>query len=141
MSSSQRLFQDGDRLRAGADFPEDNTRRRGACPPFETASQSSAFTRVCRIAEVPEGQRKLLEIDDQFLLLFHVEGQFFAIDDCCTHDGGPLCDGLLQGFSIVCPRHGAKFDIRTGRVLSMPATRDVRSYEVKVEGDELLVKL
>jgi len=58
-----------------------------------------------------------------------------------THDGGPLADGQLVGFTIACPRHGAQFDIRTGRVLSMPATRDTVAHEVKVEGDQVLVRV
>jgi len=99
------------------------------------------FSRVCKVTEVPEGGQKLVEIDGDFVLLFRVDGRFYAIDDECSHDGGPLGDGSREGFAVVCPRHGAKFDIRTGRVLSMPATRDIRAHEVKIEGEDVLVKL
>ena len=74
-------------------------------------------------------------------MLFHVAGQFYAIDDVCTHDGGPLGEGVLEGFAIACPRHGAKFDIRDGRVLSHAGHDGTGSHEVKVEGDEVFVKL
>jgi metal-sulfur cluster biosynthetic enzyme/nitrite reductase/ring-hydroxylating ferredoxin subunit len=73
--------------------------------------------------------------------LFHVEGRFHAIDDVCTHDGGPLVDGELAGHKIACPRHGAKFDIRTGAALSMPAVRATRSHSVKVEDGAVWVAL
>ncbi len=99
------------------------------------------FQRVCRASEVPEGGKKVLEVDDRLIALFHVGGKFFAIDDLCTHDGGPLAEGALDGFTIICPRHGARFDIRTGRVLSMPATQDTPAHEVKVEGDDVLVRI
>ena len=63
----------------------------------------------------------LVEVEDRLIVLTHVEGKYYAIDDVCTHDGGPLSDGVLSGHAIACPRHGAKFDIRTGKALTMPA--------------------
>ncbi len=83
----------------------------------------------------------LVEVDDRMIALFHVGGKFYAIDDVCTHDGGPLAEGRLEGFAIVCPRHGAKFDIRDGRVLSMPATMPTVAHDVKVEGNEVFVRV
>ena len=73
--------------------------------------------------------------------LFHVDGRFYAIDDVCTHDGGPLADGELRDHKISCPRHGAKFDIRTGAALTMPAVRATRAHEVKVEANGVWVRL
>lgn len=99
------------------------------------------FQRVCKVSDVPEGGKKVLEVGDRLIGLFHVDGKFWAIDDLCTHDGGPLAEGALEGYTIICPRHGARFDIRTGRVLSMPATQNVPAHEVKVEGEDVLVKL
>lgn len=99
------------------------------------------FQRVCSVSDVPEGGKMVLEVGDRLIGLFHVDGQFYAIDDLCTHDGGPLAEGALEGHTIICPRHGARFDIRTGRVLSMPATQNVPAHEVKVEGDDVLVKI
>lgn len=93
------------------------------------------------VSEVPDPGRLLVEVDETAVALFHVDGQFYAIDDVCTHDGGPLAEGELTGCAIACPRHGAKFDIRTGAALTMPATKPTRSHEVKVEGDKVYVRL
>jgi len=101
----------------------------------------SDFLRVCRVCDVAEGGRAVFEVEGRFVAVFHVGGRFYVLDDCCTHDGGPLGEGRLEGFTIICPRHGAKFDIRDGRVLSMPAVADTQSFPVKVEGDEVLVRL
>jgi 3-phenylpropionate/trans-cinnamate dioxygenase ferredoxin subunit len=99
------------------------------------------FVRVCSEAEIPDPGKRVFEVDDRYVVVFHKDGRFYALDDCCTHDGGPLGEGRLDGFVITCPRHGAKFDIRTGRVLAMPAVVDTPSYEVKVDGGEVWVKL
>lgn len=101
----------------------------------------SRFVPVAAVAEIPDPGKRLIEVDDRVLVLFHVGGRFFAIDDVCTHDGGPLSEGDLDGFAIACPRHGAKFDIRTGAALTMPATQPTEAYEVKVENGQVLVKV
>lgn len=97
------------------------------------------FVRVCSTTDLAEGTVGYAEVDGLRLAICHQDGGFYAIDDVCTHDGGPLDQGLLQGFNIECPRHGAKFDIRTGRVTALPAIVPVDTYEVKVEGDDVLV--
>ncbi len=97
------------------------------------------FVFACKASEIPEGGKKLLEVADQLVVIFQVEGEFFALDDICTHDDGPLSEGALEDHTIACPRHGAKFDIRDGRALTMPATKPTGSYEVKVEGEDLYV--
>ena len=99
------------------------------------------FQRVASADEVADPGRLLVEVDDRLVALFHVDGQFYAIDDVCTHDGGPLAEGQLEGYTIACPRHGAKFDIRTGQALTMPATEPTAAHEVKVDGGEVYVKL
>ncbi len=101
----------------------------------------SDFVQVCKVGDIPDPGKQIVEVDERLVVVFHVDGQFFALDDVCTHDGGPLGEGFLEGFVIACPRHGAKFDIRDGRVLCMPATMGTGSHEVKVEGDEVFVKL
>ena len=73
------------------------------------------------------------------MALCNAEGQIYAIDDVCTHDGGSLDQGELEGFTIECPRHGARFDVRTGRVVALPAIIPVDTFPVKVEGDDVLV--
>ncbi len=99
------------------------------------------FVRVAAVADIPEGAHKLIELDERLIVVFHAAGHYYAIDDVCTHDGGPLGDGELDGFAVACPRHGAKFDIRSGRALTMPATRPTVAHEVRLEGDAILVKL
>jgi len=99
------------------------------------------FTRVAEAAELPDPGKLLVEVDGDPVALFHISGNFHAIDDVCTHDGGPLVDGELADHTIACPRHGAKFDIRTGAALSMPAVRATRAYEVKVADGGVFLRL
>jgi 3-phenylpropionate/trans-cinnamate dioxygenase ferredoxin subunit len=97
------------------------------------------LVRVCGVSDIPDGKVGYAEADGLRLAICHQDGQFYAIDDVCTHDGGPLDQGDLQGFNIECPRHGAKFDIRTGRVTALPAIIPVGTYDVTVNGDDVLV--
>jgi 3-phenylpropionate/trans-cinnamate dioxygenase ferredoxin subunit len=100
---------------------------------------SDGFVTVARVGDIPSGGVKVVRLEDQSIALFHVDGAYYALDDVCTHDGGPLAEGFLEGDVIECPRHGAKFDVRTGAVLCLPATAPVPMYAVKVEGDEIKV--
>jgi metal-sulfur cluster biosynthetic enzyme/nitrite reductase/ring-hydroxylating ferredoxin subunit len=99
------------------------------------------FIRVADVAEIPDPGKTLVEVAGDMVAVFHVAGVFYAIDDVCTHDGGPLADGELRDHKIACPRHGAKFDIRTGAALSMPAVRSTRAHDVKVEDGGVWVRL
>ena len=99
------------------------------------------FVPVCKTTDVPEPGKAYFEIDQHVIVVFHVEGRFYCLDDVCTHDDGPLGEGQLYGHEIACPRHGARFDIRDGRVISMPATTATAAHEVKVEGEDILVRL
>jgi 3-phenylpropionate/trans-cinnamate dioxygenase ferredoxin subunit len=99
------------------------------------------FVPVAKVSEIPDPGRQLVEVDECLVVLIHVGGQFYALDDVCTHDGGPLGEGQLEDSTIACPRHGAKFDIRTGAALTMPATRPTVVHDVKVQGDTVLVRL
>jgi len=99
------------------------------------------FVPVCKVGDIPDPGKQVIEVGEQYVVLFHVDGQFYALDDVCTHDGGPLGEGSLEGYTIACPRHGAKFDIRDGRVLCMPAVSGTPSHDVKVEGDEVFVRI
>ena len=80
---------------------------------------SGAYVKVARAEEVPVGGKTVVEVDDRILALFHLPDGFFALDDVCTHDDGPLSDGVMGENTIACPRHGAQFDIRTGKALTM----------------------
>ena len=93
------------------------------------------------MSEITSGGKKLVEVDGYPVALFNVDGAFYAIEDVCTHDGGPLAEGELEGNEIECPRHGARFNARTGEVLCMPAVESVECYEVKVEGHDILVSI
>ena len=99
------------------------------------------FQRVAKLSDIPDPGRIVVEVDDQLVVVLHVSGEVFAIDDVCTHDGGPLGEGELENHTIACPRHGAKFDIRTGAALTMPATRPTKTHEVKVEAGEVFVRI
>ncbi|MDX1963484.1 MAG: non-heme iron oxygenase ferredoxin subunit [Pirellulales bacterium] len=99
------------------------------------------YMRVAAVSEIADPGKLLIEVNGELLALFHVGGKFYALDDVCTHDGGPLADGKLDGLTIACPRHGAKFDICTGKALTMPATRATRAHQVEVRGDAVYVKL
>ena len=99
------------------------------------------FARVADVTEIPDPGKTLVEVDGEMIALFHVDGRYYALDDVCTHDGGPLADGELRDHKIACPRHGAKFDIRTGAALTMPAVRATRAHDVKVEDGGVFVRL
>jgi len=99
------------------------------------------FVTVANASEVPMGQFKAVEVQGRRLLVCHTEGGFSAIDDTCTHDDGPLADGWLDGCAIECPRHGARFDVTTGKVLCLPAAVPVATYDVKVDGGQIFVKV
>lgn len=90
------------------------------------------FVEIAPASELPNGERLFLEIEGRPIVIFNIAGQLFAIGDVCTHDDGPLGDGDLEGYNIVCPRHGAEFDVRTGKVVQMPAVVDIPAYPVKV---------
>lgn len=99
------------------------------------------WMRVADTSEIAPGERGVYEVDGTFVALFNVGGEFFAIADICTHDGGPLAEGELRDQAIVCPRHGARFDVRTGEVISFPATEPVPAYPVRIRGGKVEVEL
>lgn len=101
------------------------------------------FVAVAKTSDVPDPGSTLVEVGERLVVLIHAAEHWYALDDVCTHDGGPLSDGPLDAAdnTIACPRHGAKFDIRTGAALTMPATKPTKSHEVKLEGDQVLVRL
>jgi 3-phenylpropionate/trans-cinnamate dioxygenase ferredoxin subunit len=103
----------------------------------------SDFLAVAKVSEVADPGSMLVEVGDRLVVLIHAAGHFYALDDVCTHDGGPLSDGPLDAAhgTIACPRHGAKFDIKTGAAVTMPATKPTISHEVKVEGNQVFVRL
>ena len=101
----------------------------------------SDFIPACKTTEVPLGGKLSLEIEDRFVVIAHIDGEYYCIDDVCTHDGGTLGDGEIDGHCLVCPRHGAKFDVRNGDAITMPATEATASHEVRIDGDQILIRL
>lgn len=101
----------------------------------------ATFRTIAKTDDVPPGHVIVVDLDDYRIALAHVDGEFYAIDDVCTHDGGPLGEGQLDGYAIECPRHGARFDVRDGRVLRMPAIIPVRTYNIRVVDGEIQVAI
>lgn len=99
----------------------------------------SDFVAVAKVSEIEEGVVKVVRVGDAPIGVTKVEGELFAFADVCTHDDGPVAEGELDEYIIECPRHGAKFDIRTGKVKQLPAVVPIPVYGVKVEGDTVLV--
>lgn len=97
------------------------------------------FVEIAPASELPNGERLFVELGDKPIVVFNIAGQYFAIGDVCSHDDGPLGDGVIEGFNIVCPRHGAEFDIRTGKVMQMPAVVDIPAYPVIVRDGTILI--
>lgn len=101
------------------------------------------FVAVANTSEVPDPGKLLVEVLERLVVVIHAAGHWYALDDVCTHDGGPLSDGPLDSAAgtIACPRHGAKFDVKTGAALTMPATKPTVAHEVKIEGEQVFVRL
>jgi 3-phenylpropionate/trans-cinnamate dioxygenase ferredoxin subunit len=100
----------------------------------------SDWVDVAKVDELPPGQRRIVSVDDVLIAVFNLNGQFYAIEDVCTHDGGPLAEGPVEGDQVVCPRHGARFCIRTGAALTPPAYEPVTTFPVRVENGVVQVK-
>ena len=100
----------------------------------------SKFMKVARADDIRPGERLQVEMDGVEVVVVNLDGTFYAIGDVCTHDGGPLGEGALQGCALICPRHGARFDVRTGEALTRPAFEAVPTYEVKVLDGDVLVE-
>ena len=102
---------------------------------------SEPFVTVANAGEIAEGAFKPVQVQGKRILVCHTAAGFHAIEDTCSHDDGPLADGLLDGIAIECPRHGARFDVTTGKVLCLPAAVPIRSFPVRVEGENVQVQI
>ena len=98
------------------------------------------FEKVATLADLPPGGRLPLVFDERAVLLVRVGEELFAVEDVCSHDGQPLTDGRIEGKSIECPRHGARFDLCSGRPLCMPAVEPIATYEVERRGDDIYLR-
>jgi len=97
------------------------------------------FSEIAPATELQNGGRLFVDVGDKPIVIFNIAGQFFAIGDVCTHDDGPLGDGTIEDHNIVCPRHGAEFDVRTGKAVAMPAVIDIPAYPVQVRDGKIYV--
>lgn len=100
----------------------------------------SKTIKVAETQDLLSGTGKLVQAEGHEIALFNVDGEFFAIDNICSHSGGPLCEGELNADTIECPWHGGQFNVRTGAALSPPASTDVRSFPVKIEGTDVFIE-
>jgi len=99
-----------------------------------------SWVKAAPAASIPPGDYATVEVDGVFVAIFNVDGEFLAVEDVCTHDGGGLAGGTVEGDQVICPRHGARFCLRTGRALSPPAYEPVRSYETRVVDGQVEVR-
>ena len=101
----------------------------------------SEYVAVAKVSDIPVGGMRFVGVDGVPIALCRVDGAVYAVGNVCTHDAGTLSGGTLDGYEIECPRHGARFDVRTGRALCLPAPTPIPHYDVKIEGDVITVKV
>ena len=99
------------------------------------------YVKIAKVGEVVPGQAKLIEVNGREIALFNIAGAFHALDNSCTHVGGPLCEGEIDGAEVTCPWHGAVFDVTTGNVLGPPAPEAVTCYKIHLENDDVIIEL
>lgn len=95
---------------------------------------------VAAVEDLPVGSHRVVEIDGAQVAVFNLDNEFHAIEDVCTHDGGVLTGGTVEGEQIICPRHGARFSIRTGAVLAPPAYEPIHTFPVRVHAGRVQVR-
>lgn len=101
----------------------------------------SDFIKIATTEEIPSGQAKLVEVNGNEIALFNIGGQFHAIDNNCTHVGGPLCEGEISGSEVTCPWHGAIFDVTTGQVLGPPAVEALNHYNLRIADGNIEIEV
>jgi 3-phenylpropionate/trans-cinnamate dioxygenase ferredoxin subunit len=99
------------------------------------------YVSVGTVDELKDGERLFVEIDGKPIVVINLAGQYYALADVCSHDDGPVGEGSIEGFEIICPRHGARFDIRTGKVIALPAFVDIPAYPVRLMADQIEIGL
>ena len=98
------------------------------------------FVKVADTNDIQPSHMKEVQLDGENICIVNVEGKYYAIGNICTHEGGPLADGTIEGYEVECPWHGSKFDVRTGEVKEPPASEPEPVYQVKVDGNDILIK-
>jgi 3-phenylpropionate/trans-cinnamate dioxygenase ferredoxin subunit len=105
----------------------------------EIEQDSVEYYRIAGLNELGSGEQLYVEIGDLELVVFRIADEIFAIGDVCSHDGAPLGEGELEGYEVICPRHGARFDVRSGQATDLPAVVDIPAYPVRVIGEQIEV--
>lgn len=105
------------------------------------AEEEIKYFPIASVEEISPGERIFIDVNNEPIVIFRVGESFYAIKDMCTHDRGPLGDGDLDGFEVVCPRHGARFDIRTGKATRLPAVKETVTYPVRVNEGQIEIGL
>ena len=100
---------------------------------------SEDFVKVADTRDIPSSRMKEVQVDGKNICIANVGGKYYAIGSICTHEGGPLADGTLEGYEVECPWHGSKFDVRTGEVTNPPASEPETTYQIKVDGNNVLI--
>ena len=101
----------------------------------------SRWIDVAAVYDLTPGNRRVIDVDGVAVAIFNIDGEYFAVKDACTHDGGILSNGELEGDVIVCPRHGARFSIRTGAVMGPPAYEDLETFFVRVSQGKVQIEI
>jgi 3-phenylpropionate/trans-cinnamate dioxygenase ferredoxin subunit len=100
----------------------------------------SDWVDVARVEDLPPGSRRAVDVDDVIIIVFNLNGEYYAIEDVCTHDYSSLDEGELDGDQIICPRHGARFNLKTGAALTAPAYEPIPTFPVRVEDGTVQVR-
>ena len=99
------------------------------------------YVKVATVSDLPPGQGKIVGVQGREIALFNLSGSFYAIDNTCTHAGGPLGEGMLEGEEVECPWHGARFNVKTGGAMNPPAAEGVTAYQVRVNGSDIEIEI
>ncbi len=101
----------------------------------------NGFVKVANRRDIADSQMLEVEVDGQSICIANIDGKYYAINNTCSHEGGPLADGKLEGHEVECPWHQSRFDMRTGEVKAPPATESQSVYQIKIEGDDIMIRL
>ena len=101
----------------------------------------SEYTKVASLSELSSGEMKMVTVDEEDILLANVDGTIHAVSDLCSHADASLSDGYIEEGEVECPLHGSRFNLTTGEALNLPADEPLKVYEIKVEGDDILVRI
>lgn len=108
---------------------------------YTQQTENIEFVEIAPASELPNGERLFVEVEGRSIVIFNIAGQLFAIGDICSHDNGPVGEGDLEGFNVVCPRHGGEFDIRTGKAVQLPVVEDIPAYPVQIREGNIHIGL